>query len=318
MRRSTWITLATALALMTSSLAAHGQPPHPRTVVGRGLFELKKQPEMLRVQVEVFAKGKDLKEALAKLRLRRLATQKFLESIGAASNSIEFTEAAVNPEKADRQRRIGMMMMRMRAQQGGKPTKEKPKEAPPILVISNLKAEIKLPAGDAEELLLATHSLEQKIKAADIAGTKDIQQLTPQDEEQAAEEMGEDNDPDARKPGEPMFFYVRKLSEKEHAGAIGQAFKKARRDALQLAVAAGVELGPLDHLESDMGVEVNQGVEDSNSESALMRQFVEHGRMSGTAEENTTPEAIGMQPSKVFFRVALTATFEVKKPQMPK
>lgn len=53
-----------ALALMGLVLTeVRGQEPQPsRTVAGQGMVELKRQAEFLRVEVDVLAKGKDIKE----------------------------------------------------------------------------------------------------------------------------------------------------------------------------------------------------------------------------------------------------------------
>jgi len=49
--------------------------------------------------------------------------------------------------------------------------------------------------------------------------------------------------------GEPIFVYVSKISEDEQLKARAEAFKQAQREASKLAKAAGVELGPLSHLD---------------------------------------------------------------------
>src|ERR1051326_1416325 len=104
------------LALVLAGLGAgRADAELPGTVTGHGLYELKRQPEFLRVQVDVMAKGKDIKEALAKLRARRQAAQKNLESLGVAAGAIEFGDAVVTTEKADRQHMMMRRMMMMQA-----------------------------------------------------------------------------------------------------------------------------------------------------------------------------------------------------------
>ena len=44
-------------------------------------------------------------------------------------------------------------------------------------------------------------------------------------------------------PGEPIFFFVTKISPQDLAGALAAAFTKARQQAEELSKAAGSELG---------------------------------------------------------------------------
>ena len=72
---------------------------------------------------------------------------------------------------------------------GGKKPAAKAKEAPPVVVSCNLKAQIRLSAPNPDEMLVLTHGLEERIKAADLGGVKALKQGAPQDEELAQEEM---------------------------------------------------------------------------------------------------------------------------------
>jgi len=309
-----------AVALASWGLApVSAQTPAAGTVTGHGAAEIRRQPEFLRVQVEVLAKGKDLKEALARLRARRQAAQKNLELLGMAASAMEFGEPAISTDKNERQRHMAVRMMRMRVQ-GKKPT-DKPKEAPPIIVSSVLKAELPLRSTDPEELLLTAHALEEKMKAADLGGLKELKQASAQDEELAQEQAAEamDMEDDTPKRGEPVFLYVSKVSDDEKAKALAQAFRKAKRDAAVLAQAAGAELAALHHLEND--VSQNSGIDDDGpfeTYAYRMNRFL-MGRVhtdASTAEQ--AAEAIGLKPGKVVYRTIVSASFELKKPAADK
>src|SRR5262245_37183574 len=173
------------LATLTLAVLCCGAPAQRAegfgsgTVTGHGSVELKRQPEFLRVQVDVLARGKDVTEALAKLRQRRQAAQKHLEQLGVAANAVEFGKPAIVTERNNPQRH--MMMMRQMQMMGKKPAK--PKEPPPIIVSCSLKADVRLTAPDPEELVIAAHTLEERIKLADLGGTKELKTASPQDEE---------------------------------------------------------------------------------------------------------------------------------------
>jgi uncharacterized protein YggE len=287
-----------------------------RTVNSVGFAELKRQPDILRVQVEIQSRGKDLKEALAKLRERRAAAQRQLDAIGATPGSVQFTDPRITPEgKASQQARMMLMMQRMQ-NPGQKPAK-KAKEAPTILVSCGLKAELPLQASSPEELLLMAHALEERMKAADLGGRKELKRSSPQDEELSEEEATEMMDPNAEdrpKPGEPVFLYISKVTEEEHAKLLAESFQKARREAGRLARAAGAELGALTHLEDNSAQEFSgeeEGVIDNPYTLRLMQQMMGRGRPGVTDTERQPREAMGMQPGKVSYRVALSTVFEL-------
>lgn len=284
-------------------------------VSGQGQFDLKRQPEFLRVHVDVLAKARSAKDALVKLQERRQYARGKLESMGAAAESIEFGEPAIVTESDPRERQMQAMMWQqamMQAAQGGKKPAAKGKEAPPVVVSCSLKAQIRLTAPNPEDMLLLTHGLEERIKAADIGGLKALKQASPQDEEMMQEQMqamgmaGEEQ----HIRGQPIFMYVSKISAEDRSRAVREAFKRAERQASELAAAAGLVLGPVHHLEETPvpGMETETVIP---IEMGLMRET----RMAATqiADDKAGIEAIGAQPSKVVYRVALTASFELRR-----
>src|SRR5208282_3769298 len=97
------------LATLLLPTAVHAQT-ETATVTGHGTVELERAPESLRVQVDVLAKGKDVKEALARLKERRESAQVHLEGLGAPAPSFMFTRAVIGDEKTERQKQMEMMM----------------------------------------------------------------------------------------------------------------------------------------------------------------------------------------------------------------
>jgi hypothetical protein len=310
------------LATLTMTVLCCGAPAQRAegfgsgTVTGHGSVELKRQPQFLRVQVDVLARGKDITEALAKLRQRRQAAQKHLEQLGVAANAVEFGKPAIVTERNNQQRQM-FMMRQMQLQMQGKKA-AKPKEPPPVIVSCSLKADVRLTAPDTEELLITAHTLEERIKLADIGGTKELKAASPQDEEMEQEEamaMMNYGDPDAPKRGEPIFVYVSKVSEDEQQKARAEAFQKARREATQLAKAAGVDLGPLAHLDDNSANAYNEdGFNFDGNYAYRVQQILGYTRSSLGGADSRTGEAVGLQPGKVSYRIALSASFELRQP----
>jgi len=306
---------ALVLALNVGS-AACADDGAQGTVTGQGSVELRRQAEILRVRVQVLAKGKSLKEALSKLRERKLSAQKNLEALGMSAKSLEFGEPTIVDEKNDRQNQMAMrMMMRQMRNQGNKPA-QKPKEAPPVTVAAMLKAEFRLQAAEPDDFLLAANALEERLKAADLGGLKQLKQASGQDEEMAqedAQEMMGVYDANAPKKGEPLFYYVSKIPEDEQEKARAQAYKKAKQEATKLAQAAGVELGALHSLTdnaSAAGAFETEAMMRMNS----MRVYAEQMQEEEGNEESRPGEAFGLKPKKVVYRIVVSASFQLKKP----
>jgi hypothetical protein len=180
------------------------------------------------------------------------------------------------------------------------------------VVSVSLKVELPLKASSSEELLILANDLQEKVKAADLGRTKDLKQLSAQEEE-LAEESGEGGNPyeDGQpKPGEPVFLFVSKISEQEQAKALAEAYQKAKREAERLARAAEAELGPLLYLDNTpIGADfADEAMMDYSGRYAYqMRQ-----RFGQLAGDEQAREAVGFQPGKAVYRVSVTASFGIK------
>jgi len=287
------------------------------TVTGHGTVELERPPESLRVQVDVLAKGKDVKEALARLKERRESAQGHLERSGASAASFTVSRAVIGDEKSERQKQLEMMMGGRVMNQPKAPAAKK-KQAPSILVSAILTAEIPLKASSPEELMILSHDLEEKLKAADLGGLKELKQLSPQDEESAEETpqmmaMNVFGMAGESKRGEPSFSYVSKLSEEAQAKATAQAFQSAKQDAARLARAAGSELGSVHRIEDTSPL---AGAAEDSSPAGAISSFYRsmlQGEATGAKSTPHAGEAVGSQPGKVIYRVSISATFSLKK-----
>lgn len=289
---------------------AWGQPGENGQVSGSGTAEIKRPAEILRVQVELTAKGKDLKEALAKLKERRESATGQLTALGLAKNDVQFGEAGVTAAMTDRQRQMEMMVMQRR---GGKKPESKNKQPDPVVVGATLKADFPIKAGSADEMLLACHALQEKIKAADLGGLKEAEKLSPKEEE-LAEEMEEMSrmmqQTGEPRRGEPTFLYVCKIPAGEREKALKEAYKKAADQAARLATAAGVEVGPLQSLNSHSQVDASDMSEMNPYYAQAARMYMARGSSGGEDEQD---EAVGMSPAKVGWKVTVNATFQIKR-----
>lgn len=300
------LSLIGALLTIASCLSAGAQVPSDGAgggVTGMGTATIKRLPDRMRMQVALTAEGKTLKDALAKLEQRREAAKAKLAKLAPAEGSV----VADDPHLSVLDPRQQQMAAMMRARRGGAAAKPAtPAAAPPVKVAMTLKAEWALAAKTAEELLVASHELQAKIKAADLADTKQASA-----EEQEAREEAAGQDPDEMNmnngaggaPGDPGFVFVSKIDDAERAKAMAEAFGKAKANAAELAKAASAQLGALKNVTSNNMPDMEQ------------YQYMQYQRYNGgmnPAMNADEGEAIGAQATAVTMKVAVSASFGLK------
>lgn len=316
----TALTPLLALALLLSGGAAaraqFGQADG--TISGAGTVTISRQPERMRVQVVLQGKGGTTKEALAAVKKRGDAAQKQLVGFGAEKDSIKVENPRIMTLQNDprQQQRMQMMMMRRMQQQPGGKKEAKKKVAEPVMVSAMLTAEIKLDAKGPDDLLLASHALQEQIKEADLGGAKDAEKLSPEQEElleeQEAEMMNLSNDNEP-KPGEPVFLFVSKISEAERDKALAEAFQKAKAQAKQLAKAAGIELGNLKTLyatNASAGGYDRYGSYNYNYNRIM--QMAQRSQSGEDLEDPDSTTAFAAEAGPVKLSITVTAAFEAK------
>ncbi|MDB5387790.1 MAG: hypothetical protein JWM11_3436 [Planctomycetaceae bacterium] len=282
-------------------------------VSGTGMVQLERIPEILRMQVQLTSKGATLKEALTALKARSDAARLQLATMGAEKESIKIDASRIAVQ--DPNRRNAMEMMLAQQMKRGAKGAAKSKPVAPVEVTASLSAEWKLTVKDAETLLLAVHPLQEKIRAADLAGKAETEKLTPEQEEMLEELQASGQNRfgqnDQETQGQPDFLFVSHITEAEHEKAMAEAFQKAQARASRFAKAAGCQLGAVRSIESSDGPSMEY--EDysmrgyGSSQFSLLQQAAR--QHSGSTD---LPEAVGATASKVKYAVNLTATFELK------
>jgi uncharacterized protein YggE len=288
----------------------------PGNVSGTGVVKIEKQPTMMRMKIDLFAKGSSIKEALANLEDRKKSAGKQLEDLGADVKSIAIGTASVSTAQSNQQQQQMSMMLDMLNERRGRQAKPNPpKIAVPITVTCSLTAEWNLTAKTPGELLEFAHPLQQKIRDADISGAKDATALSPEQQE-LVEEMGNEygsnrySSSDEAQPGTPAFVFAAAVSEEEQDQALAEAFQKARAKAARLSKATGMSLGKLVSVSSNE----SRGPEDDDS-----RYYGGMYYGSGIAsiqammdENNSINEAVGIEPGVVKATVTVTARFDFR------
>jgi hypothetical protein len=260
-------------------------------VSAQGTATIARPAEFLRMQIELSAKDKDAKEAVAALKKLKEAAVTKVGELGAVKESVKFGEPSLGGAGGNSEaemRRI--MIQRMRGET------EPAKAGQPIVVIIRLTADWPL-KGEGEDLMLAAYELQEKIRAADLAGTK--AGGAKKEEEEDQEEGEEMMQRPPQKPGEPMFSYVIKLKPEERAKAEAEAFAKATAVAARLAKAAGRKIEDVKDLGGDY----------SNVNRYRQYQYMDMGIDPSEMMGDEESEAIGMQPTKIEHKVMIRATY---------
>lgn len=293
------------LAGLSLAASAQAQPGAPATVSAAGSEAVTLQPTELRLTIQLTEKGPTIKEVLAKLKARSDAAKLQIEQLAAAKESVRVSEPVAASGDTDRLRQ--MQMMAMRSARGGRVPKglETPKS---VTLTANLSASWPLAGMSAEEVLIFSHELEEKVTAADLAGLKEQKKLSPEEEELAAEmaEFSSYSSSGEPSPGEPQFFFVGRISDERLDQATAAAFAKAKSQARRLAKAAGSELGRLSSLSSH----TSQG-DNSGYSYGMQYELLRQAGLAAGADE-TENEAISATAGEIPFQVTVQSSFELK------
>ena len=282
-----------------------------RQITGNGTAKSECRATLLRMHVQVVARGKNLEEALAKFQQRREALLAQIEKAGADKHTLALAGPKEMVPSDNQRRRMEMMVM----QRMGKKAKAKPAAAL-VAVSGTLTAQWPLEGDTTEKLLLAADAIRSKLKAIDLAGAKEAGALTAEEQE-LAEEAGEENQPnpfgndEGPKPGEPIFLYVAKIQKADRQKLLAQAFAKAKAQAEDLAKAAEVELGPLDSLMQQAGFQ--RYYNNMSQYGGFDRRAYAFMQQAGMETEEVDAEVLGPSPDGLSFQVAVMASFAIKK-----
>src|SRR5687768_6507738 len=86
------------------------QQADPGTIEAAGMSVVERQPEVMRLQIEVLGKGKDLKAALEALAARREEAEKQLADLGVLEGSVSFGPPKLSAGDNQQQRQMEMMV----------------------------------------------------------------------------------------------------------------------------------------------------------------------------------------------------------------
>ncbi len=294
-----------------AAMEGAGQP----AVSASGIATVPREATKLRMYIQLTAKGKTLEDALVKLKDRREAATAQLEVLKADTKSIVFGSPSLSNAASARKRQIEAMVIEQMRNRGKKAPKGL--QAPQTVTLSaTLTAEWPLKPESPDKLLLLSQDIEEKLKADDLAGSKEAETLAPEEQEfeeeatQMAGRFGQQEQP----AGQPQFVFVAVLPKEDREKAMAEAFADAKKKAAELTKAAGVELGPLIGLTGHCGGQSNFGGfegYDPTGRMQLLRQMI--AQQTGEGPDAKPDEAMGTDPGALKFVCYATVLFQVGK-----
>ncbi len=308
MKRTVKNVLYPALAIMFLCAAPlRAAEPSEGAVTGSGRVVIKRQPQLLRMQMMLSAEGKDIAEAAAKLKEAQMAAGKTLATLGADVKATTFGSMQVAGGAGDARQQYMQRMMAMQGNRG-----RKPPVLPQMVSVSlALSAEWPLTAQSPEELLVNGYTLQEKIKASPLNKKDPGRKLSPEEQEAMEEAQGlaqaNGNNPS---PGDPTFSYVCKVSAEDRDAAMAEAFRKAKVEAARLAKAAGADLGNLRTLGSVINSPTGTTLDEQQAYMRMaMRQMGVDAAAAAATSDTAEGEAVSPNPGSVELQVVVTASF---------
>lgn len=281
--------------------------PAAATVMATGTASLERSCQIMRLQLDLLARADDISAAASQLEARAKAAVDGLAGLGADRATIRLDSPRLSDPGSDRQSQLEMMVR----QQVRARTRPNAKKKEFLSVVQSLTADFALPEADGTELLIKVHELQSKIREADFAGLKAIDEAMKEDEDlaEAMEEMQSQisfGGMEEQRPGEPVFLFLARWTDDQHAPAMVQAFADARKQAKALALAAGRELGELTQL---TGHEAGEPI----SYGGLQGFSAAYYQMMGQdGDANPRHESTSTTPGLVRKTLTINATFTLK------
>ncbi len=285
-----------------------------QTVRGTGTVVLSRRPTLLRMHVELLAKGKTPEEALEKLKDRREAAVAQVEMLEAVKESVSCGDPSFSNLQAAQKKQFEQMI-RQRMSSRGRKVPKGLQTAKTFSASAVLMAEWPIQGDSPEERLLAVRAMEEKLKAADLGGAKEAEKMSAEEEEMAEEManmMGSGEEKVAF--GQPVFTYVAEVSDADRKAAMAKAFGKAKKQASELAQAAGVKLGPLAGLGGyTRGTGMENMMTHYGGYSPQQYQQSLAQRQAGGEKDDEQTQATASTLGPVRFNIAVVAVYKLEE-----
>ena len=286
-------------------------------IATKGHANLEKLPTKVRMCIDITVKGKNLEDALENLDKQIKKAEKSVDKLKPVKGSIH-----VGPPRPST---LGNELQKQMGGMGGgftttiSPIGRKPprglKAMQMVTASALFRADWELNEKTAAKQLLFVEELRDEIEKADVSGKKEMQKLSPAEEELMAEAKArqEENyyssDEDKVEPGTPVFFYIAKLSKDEKKKLYKEAFQKATENAKELADATGMPLGKVISITPVEHAKFSEVYEVYGRGGFGSRQYMENMGVKDSLGEN---EESSNECRPISFNILIQTVFEIK------
>ena len=295
-RMSTWVVSAAVMIGIVQ--LAHAQAAE---VAGMGSSTIVKMPQTMRLQAQLNVDGRDAQDAVAKLNEKKAAVKRKLIDLGANEGSVQFT----NLQERSAAERAAEVAWIARTRMSAPWPAATTRPIPGVSLSCMLKADWAIKARNETDLLLEAIAIQEKVRAAGIAG-REVSGLPPAESAWRVEMEAIAQMSGASLQRKISFIFVSKLTPEERTKAAAEAFARAKEQASILAKAAGSELGGVRQLSSHIGMPENFPMPDY--------EIYRYGYAISQAAQPpySGDEAIGLEPAAVSALLIVQATFAMK------
>ena len=287
-------------------------------ITTKGHAELKKLPTKVRMCIDITVKGKNLEEALKNLDKQIKKAEKKVDKLKPIKGSIHVGPPRPSTLGSELQKQMGGM--------GGAFTSPMPTNGrnPPkglkamkmVTASALFRADWKLDGNTAAKQLLFVDELKDEIEKTDVSGKKEMQKLSPAEEELMAEAKAAwqegnyyDSNEEKVEPGTPVFFYIATLSKNEKKKLFQEAFQKATQNAKELADATGMPLGKIVSINSLRRLDTEEVYEVYGRGGHGSRQYMKKMGVNGSLGED---EESSDECCPIGFYILIQTVFELK------
>ena len=295
-------------------------------VSGSAQVRFQAKPSKLRLQVQLNAHGATPESAIKNLKLQRDTVGKQLSELRVDPKSISFSVPNVVPiVPGSRPTAPGAGIPVM--VHPGRPTRSEPAAAvrhssetdraaparPRLFVASTtLRADWPLTGDDTDAIVAAAATIREKILAADLTAKKPAQDLSAEEQELVEESAIAPHQQGSSgfamqvlsdgKAG-VAFVYVAVVSDEQRKKLMANGFAQAKKEAEELAEAAGRRLGELSHVYCQM-----------ENHSTVGRNYGPEyaGSVLVSSDEH---ETVGETPEKLVFECEVTVSYKFAAPK---
>ena len=267
-----------------------------------GTSSIKRLPSTIRVIVPIQAKGKTIEDALKSLETERKTALDKIQKIGFTEENIRVEGFSFDQSQENKRRQMERMIAQRMGQAGAKKTTS----TESVAIRCMLYAEWPMTGNTVEEIFKESHTLKQKILAANLIPKPEG--LSPEEEELAEEMEAMNYSGEEESSNEPRFIFVAKVSDEEGQKAYAEAFEQAQKQGALLAKAAGFKLGPLKQIAGS--VTKNQETMEPYSRynhDPYLAQMI-HAQQFGN-DETSQFEGIAASPDSITFTFIIHVSF---------